>query len=466
MFASKVASYNDDDLIGTGSTTAVANYNSAHPLYRYIHALSDLREKHPTLADGAQVHRYADEGPGIYAFSRILAGQNVEYVVAANSADVTKSATFPTYSAKQTFAKVWPTASYAAGDNAGGRAALKSDANKQLTVQVPARSLVVYRATGALKDDGLAPDPSIASPAPGAVLEGRTPVGVDLPRDDFQQATVAWRPVGATSWTRLGTDDNAPYRVFHDVSDLAKGTLVEYRVVVKDHDGDLGVASTWGVVGKAPVTIPPVGEVTQPANVSIPGSHGSEIGCPDSSTDGGTDPGDWDPACAQAQLQLDADDQIWKGTRSPAQGGYAFKAAINKAWDENYGVGGVAGGADIGYTTDGSPVTYYYDHRTHWVTNTRISDIVVATGSFQSEMGCPTDGDVDCMRAWLQDPDGNKVFSLGTTQVPPGTYTVQVAKNGTLEGPTQSFTVDAGDATTFTYDPATQALTVTTAPTG
>ena len=73
-------------------------------------------------------------------------------------------------------------------------------------------------------------------------------------------------------------------------------------------------------------------------------------------------------------------------------------------------------------------MTYYYDHRTHWVTNTRISDIVVATGSFQSEMGCPTDGDIDCMRAWLQDPDGNKVFSLGTTQVPPGTYTVQVGQ--------------------------------------
>jgi hypothetical protein len=198
--------------------------------------------------------------------------------------------------------------------------------------------------------------------------------------------------------------------------------------------------------------------------VGIPGSHGSEIGCPDSSTDGGTDPGDWDPTCAQAQLALDANDQIWKGTRSPAAGGYAFKAAINKAWDENYGVGGVPGGADIGYSTTGGPVTFYYDHRTHWITNDKISDIVVATGSFQSEMGCSADGDIGCMRAWLQDPDGNKVFSLGVTDVPAGTYTVQVARNGSLEGPTQTFTVDPGDATTFTYDPTSQTLTVSTLP--
>ena len=36
---------------------------------------------------------------------------------------------------------------------------------------------------------------------------------------------------------------------------------------------------------------------------------------------------------------------------------------------------------------------FYYDHRTHWVTNTELDPILVATGDFQSEMGCPIDGD-------------------------------------------------------------------------
>ena len=446
MFPSQVASYNDNDLIGSDSTTAVSNYDPDHPLYQSIRKLSDLRKKHPTLADGAQIHRYADDEAGIYAFSRIAAtgkDRNVEYVVAANSANTTKTADVPTYSAGQQFTSVWPR----------GAAAKKTDASGQLTVQVPARSVLVYRASNALKDDNLRPEPSVVSPTPGAIVEGRTPVAIDLPAGDFVQATVSWRRVGESTWTRLGTDDNAPYRVYHDVADLPKGAIAEYRIVTRDHDGDLGVASTWAVVGKVPVVLPPVSDVDQPAQVSVPGSHGTEIGCAE----------DWSPPCPQAQLTLGAD-EIWKGTFSPAAGAYAFKAAINGSWDENYGAKGIPLGADIGYTAPGTAVSFYYDHRTHWVTNTVLDDIVVATGSFQSEMGCASDGDVNCMRAWLQDLDGDKVYSLATTQVSAGTYDVRVAKDGLLEGPTQSFTVEAGDVTTFTYDPATQSLTVVTAP--
>ena len=57
-------------------------------------------------------------------------------------------------------------------------------------------------------------------------------------------------------------------------------------------------------------------------------------------------PGDWQPDCAQAQLALDPNDDIWKGTFDAIPAGdYEYKAAINKSWDENYGAGGVKGGA-------------------------------------------------------------------------------------------------------------------------
>ena len=124
MFPSQVASYNDNDLIGTDATTADANFDTKHPLYRHIADLAALRAKHPALADGAQVTRYADTGPGIFAFSRIAAGQDVEYVVAANSADTTKTATFPTYSQNMTFTQLWPTP-------ASERGALRSDGSGQ-----------------------------------------------------------------------------------------------------------------------------------------------------------------------------------------------------------------------------------------------------------------------------------------------------------------------------------------------
>jgi glycosidase len=458
MFPSRVASYNDNDLIGTDATTADANFDAKHPLYRHISRLADLRAKHPTLADGAQVTRYADTGPGIFAFSRISAGEDVEYVVAANSADATKTATFPTYSEGMTFTKLWPTP-------AGSRSSLRSDGDGQVTVQVPGRSVSVYRATRALGADSVSPTPSVVTPQPGQIVEERTPITVDVPQNDLQQVSVLWRPVGTSEWRPLGTDDNAPYRVYQDVRGFAKGSLLEYRVVVRDHDGDLGVASSWAVVGNAPEVSAPVSAVPQPNFVSVPGRHGSELGCPDSADDDPTNPGDWSPSCEAVQLQRGSDDDIWSRTFQVPVGDWAFKAAINKSWDENYGAKGVLGGQDIGYqTTSAGPVTFYYDHRTHWVTNDLLDDIVVATGTFQSEMGCPADNAVDCLRGWLQDPDDDGVYSLWTTEVPPGTYDVRPAVDGALVGSAATFTVAAGDATRFTYDAGTQTIAVVTAP--
>jgi hypothetical protein len=202
--------------------------------------------------------------------------------------------------------------------------------------------------------------------------------------------------------------------------------------------------------------------------VSIPGSHGSELGCPDSTTDGGSDPGDWDPACEQAQLALDPDDDIWKKTVSPEPEGFAFKAAINRSWDENYGAGGVRNGPDIGYTAPGGNISFYYDHRTHWATNDVLDEIVTVAGSFQSEMGCSADWDPACMRAWLQDPDGDDVYTLFTTEVPPGSYAAKATVGLTWDEsyPAQDvvFTVAEGEATRFRFDTTSNTFTVSAEP--
>ena len=96
------------------------------------------------------------------------------------------------------------------------------------------------------------------------------------------------------------------------------------------------------------------------------------------------------PDCDQAQLTLDLDDEIWKGTFTLPAGPYAYKAAIDRAWDENYGAGAVRDGANIEITSDGTTaIDFYYDHRTHWVTSTAENPIVVAPGSFQIGDGMP-----------------------------------------------------------------------------
>jgi hypothetical protein len=362
---------------------------------------------------------------------------------------------------------VWP-------DSRRKRDRIWSNSEGRVTVEVPARSVVVFRADDDLDRDRERPEPEFTSPTEGGVVGGRAEIGVRVPGGDFNQVTFAYRPVGVDKWTVLGTDDNAPYRVFHDVTSMPKGSLLEYRAVVREHDGDLGVTGTYASVGDPPAPggggggDEPVGPVEQPDAVSIPGSHGSELGCPDSDTDGGTDPGDWDPACEQAQLALDEDDDIWKSQESPAAEGFAFKAAINRSWDENYGAGGVRNGADIGYTAPGGPINFYYDHRTHWVTNDVLNEIVTAAGDFQSEMGCPADWDPSCMRAWLQDPNDDDVYTLSTIEVPPGTWqakaTVGLSWDENYPADNVVFTVAEGEATTFRFDTASNTFTVSTAP--
>ena len=114
---------------------------------------------------------------------------------------------------------------------------------------------------------------------------------------------------------------------------------------------------------------------------------------------------------------------------------------------------------------------FYYDHATHWVTSDAEGPILTAPGSFQSALGCGN-WSPDCMRPWLQDPDGDGTYTFSTALIPAGSYEVKVAhglswaenygQGGVPDGPNYQFTVPRdGATTTFTYDPATHVLTIT-----
>jgi glycosidase len=85
MFASHVASYNDQPLLGTTSTTAVANFNRDHPLFKEIATLARLRTSHPALTRGRQLIRAAGDKPGLFAVSRFDPVTGAEMLLAFNS---------------------------------------------------------------------------------------------------------------------------------------------------------------------------------------------------------------------------------------------------------------------------------------------------------------------------------------------------------------------------------------------
>ncbi len=454
MFASRVASYNDDQVMG-GEPGSRDRYGTRGPLYRAIAGLAALREDHPALADGAQLPRYSSRAPGVFAVSRVSRRERREYLVVANNAGTTRTVDLETSTPRSRWVPLY-----------GGGGPLRSDRAGVVTVSVPPLTVRVLRAGDRIDAGTGPPTGHLVLPEAGAALSGRQPVRVTVPSGRFAEVSVGYRLAGEDGWTPLGTDDNAPYRVFHDVTGLHRGTLVEYRAVVRDVRGRLAATSTYGVVGPPPPPVGgPVGEVTQPQSVTVAGDLQSELGCP----------GDWQPDCAATRLTLDPDDAIWKGTVTLPAGSYAYKVALDGSWDENYGAGAVRNGANIELTSDGGPVRFFYDHRTHLVSTAPPDPLVVATGTFQSEMGCPADTSATCMRSWLQDPDGDGTYTLSTLQVPAGDYEVRAAvglgagpaygQGGVAGGPPVAFTVPRdGLATTFVYDSASHLLTVSAAP--
>src|SRR2546427_8845215 len=142
------------------------------------------------------------------------------------------------------------------------------------------------------------------------------------------------------------------------------------------------------VVGVGLAILPAAASSTpDPTSVTVTGDLQSEVGCAS----------DWDPACPATHLTYDASDDVWQGTFSLPAGNYQYKAALNDSWDENYGLHAQPNGSNVPLDLPSSTnVKFYYDHKTHWITDNHNSVIAVAPGSFQSELGCPSDWDPSC----------------------------------------------------------------------
>ena len=203
-----------------------------------------------------------------------------------------------------------------------------------------------------------------------------------------------------------------------------------------------------------------------PTSVTVAGSLQSELGCP----------ADWQPDCAATHLTYDAADDVWQRTFALPAGSFEYKAPLNDAWDENYGLHAQPGGANIPLSlAAGGDVKFFYDHKSHWITDNHGSTIAVAPGSFQSELGCAVDWDPTCLRSWLQDVDGDGIYTFETTALPAGAYEGKVAINegwdesygagGVPGGANVTFTVPA-ENTKVTFVPSEGTVKVMSEPFG
>ncbi len=198
----------------------------------------------------------------------------------------------------------------------------------------------------------------------------------------------------------------------------------------------------------------------QPVTVAVPGTISSVIGCD----------ADWLPDCPAGFLTFDAEDKIWQGEFTLPAGNYEYKAALNKTWDVNFGLNATPSGPNIPLTLAAEqPVKFYYDHQTGWITDNVNTPIFVVTGDFQSELGCASDDDPACLRGWLEDPDGNGLFTSLVRGIPPGEYTAYVTADETAGNVTvpQTFTIkEQGSEVFFEFTPGGELKILAGAPKG
>lgn len=446
LFATQVPEYANQQLLDGTTAGSVDRYDTDSVLYQHIASLAALRAGSKALTDGAQIERYADGS--VYAFSRVDATEKIEHLVALNNGTTPATVTVDTLTPGATFAPLY-----------GTSATATAAADGTVSLTIPALSAVVLKAGTTVGAPATAGPVVLSSPAPGSALTGLVPVTADVATDVWSQTSFAYRILGDDTWTPLGTSESTAPRVYADVSALPAGALVEYRAVTVDAAGHKSAASTYASVGNA---VDGVAPPTEPGDllVTVPGSHNAEMGCP----------GDWQPDCLAAKLTKRADG-IYSGTFTLPAGTYDYKVAIGGSWDENYGAGGVAGGDNVTYTVaaDG-PVTFYYDPTTHWFTSTAQGPILTVPGSDNSELGCSADWAPDCMKTWLQDPDGDGTYTFVAPDLPAGAYEVKVAHNlswdenygagGVPGGANVPFTAPGGKPVTFTYVLATHVLSI------
>ncbi len=450
MFATQVDEYANQPLLTGATAGSVDRYDATAPLYEHIATLAALRDAHPALDTGAQIERpVTGAGAGsVYAFARVDRGEKVEHLVALNNATSAATVTVDALTPGATFTSLY-----------GGHAPVTADVDGAVALTVPALAAVVLQADAPVAADA-APSVTVTVPASGAKLDGLAPVAATVP-DAWQETSFAYRLVGGTDWTPLGTAEDTTPRVFHDVAGLPDGALVEYRAVTTDVTGAHAAASTYGSVRVAvDGAVPPDGPGGGDLVVTVPGSHNSEMGCP----------GDWAPDCAAARLTWRGG-TIYAGTFTIPAGAYEYKVAVGGTWDENYGAGGVPGGPNVAYPLAAeTSVTFVYDHATHAFTSSAQGPLMTLPGNYQSEVGCAGDWDPACLSTVLLDGDGDGAATFTTSDIPAGVYEVKVAhglswtenygQGGAPGGANIPFTAPGGKPITFSYDVATHVLTV------
>ena len=405
MFASQVATYNDDDLIGTDATTRRRQLRHRAPALPHDRATSPScarpTRRSPTAPRCTATPQTA---PASTPSAASTPSEDREYVVAVNNADdARRRSTFATARAGGTFRQVWP-ASRAAACAPTTRRASPSPCRRcpRWSTARPARSPTRADAPAVRLDD---------------LTRGRRSAGRGARRGRASRCPTAAStrspsPGGrsARGLAPLGTDDNAPYRVFHDVAGAARGAPWSSTArCCATAAATSSATSTWATVGEPGRRRRP-GGARRPGHAARPrvDARLAQLG-------------DRLPRRLAARVRPGPDDarrrRAWSGRSTVTLPGRQLRLqgrhrqVVGRELRRRRRC---QAGPTSRSTLDAPTGRDLLLRPRHATGSPRDAEgpIVTAAGSFQSELGCPGDWQPDCMRSWLKDPDGDGTYTF------------------------------------------------------
>ena len=128
MMPSKVASYNNDNLLATTKTTADDNFDQNHPLYKTFSEYAKLYQQYPALRNGKQSTVYSQKKAGLFVFTKT--GQQQKLLIVVNTDN--KDHHF-TLDKDNSYRKIY------------SEKMIKTSIEQQNKIEIPALSFVIYQ---------------------------------------------------------------------------------------------------------------------------------------------------------------------------------------------------------------------------------------------------------------------------------------------------------------------------------
>jgi alpha-amylase len=231
MFPTSVAEWRSEERVGSGPIGTGSSFDAiSHPVAARLRVLAALRDTHPALSTGATFVRVAREG--VLGISRVDRGARREYLAVFNAGEESASVTLQTATPSSTWTPLYGLPN-APSTNAAGRIAL---------VLEPL-SAVLLRADSDLPRRGRARVTLRVAQDRFTNLVRVSASGTSV--DPLSVAFAVKRP--GRAWTRLGTDDGAPYGVYIDPRDFRRGQPVSLVAVARASDGAVSISPVVAV---------------------------------------------------------------------------------------------------------------------------------------------------------------------------------------------------------------------------